>query len=514
MVENIGRVYLVGGGPGNPELITVRGQRLLQTCDAVVYDRLLADELIVLLPEHVEKHYVGKQPGRHSMSQHEINQLLVQLAHAGKRVVRLKGGDPFIFGCGSIEGAFLRDNGVEFEIVPGVTSGIAGPAYAGIPCTDRHHASFVILATGHAAADKQKPSVDWETLGKAGNGTLVLYMGVENIAANIERLIAGGMSPQQPAAIVRRATFTDQQCWTGTLEKLPAMIDQHDIKPPVVFVIGNVVELHAELDWLRGMPLLGKRIMVTRPAAQAEHVYQSLRDLGAGVLPYPTIKITEHDDAEGWRQFSFIANPHRWLVFTSENGVRFFISQYLDRYGDIRRLADFRIAAVGSGTARALADYHLRADFMPSAATVQALTGEFVSEQELHETTVIRVRGDLADDTFEQGMQRMQVECIPLTVYRTETAIWAPGLKGKLLEQPPDAIMFSSGSTIQGLLENLPQNVLDQLLEDCVVAAIGPATAKKLEQAGITVTLQSEEHTIPGLIRTLVDYFVDQDRKR
>ncbi|MFH2054334.1 MAG: uroporphyrinogen-III C-methyltransferase, partial [bacterium] len=255
MNKKPGQVYLIGAGPGHPELITVRGQRLLQHCDAVVYDYLLPDELIVLLPEHVEKHYVGKRAGKHMIPQDEINALLVNLAQQGKNVARLKGGDPFIFGCGSIEGAYLREHGIAFEIVPGITSGIAGPAFVGIPATDRHASSFLILATGHDAKDKEKSSVDWKLLGQASAGTLVLYMGVKNIADNVASLIEGGMPGDTPAAIVQRGTFASQKYWRGTLATLPKLVEEHQIEPPVLFVIGKVVDLQPELEWFKELPL-------------------------------------------------------------------------------------------------------------------------------------------------------------------------------------------------------------------------------------------------------------------
>lgn len=507
MSKKQGKVYLVGAGPGHPELITVRGQRLLQSCDAVVYDNLLPDELIVTLPEQVEKHYVGKRAGQHSVPQDEINALLVDLAKQGKNVVRLKGGDPFIFGCGSIEGAYLREHGIEFEIVPGITSGIAGPAYAGIPATDRHASSFVILATGHDAVGKIKSSVDWDLLSKAGDGTLVLYMGVKNIAANVARLIEGGMAPDTAAAIVQRGTFASQKHWRGTLESLPKLVEQHDIRPPVLFVIGKVVELQSQLEWFRNLPLLGKRILVTRPATQGLSTYQALRELGAEVCAYPTIKISEQVDTQGWIGFASIAAAHRWLVFTSENGVRYFVKQFSERYGDLRKLHEFWIAAIGSGTERALREFHLRADFVPSQATVKTLTGEFVSEQQLHDTTVVRVRGDLADNTFESGMEKMQVHCVPLTTYRTEVTSWPPGMKEKLFEYPPDAIVFTSSSTIDGLLHNLSREEIEKLLAGCAIVSIGPVTSKKLEAANLPVTVEAETFTISGIIEKLTEYY-------
>ncbi len=507
MSEKQGKVYLIGAGPGHPELITVRGQRLLQECDAVVYDYLLADELIVLLPESVARHYVGKRAGQHTLPQDEINALLVTLAAGGKNVARLKGGDPFVFGRGGEEAQYLKDNGIAFEIVPGVTAGVAAPAFCGIPGTDRRRAPYIIFATGHEASDKDTANLNWQQLAAAHDGTLVIYMGVKQVAANITRLISGGWAPETPAAIIRRGTYADQQSWLGTLESLPQLVAEHQIKPPVLFVIGKVVELQPELEWFKGLPLLGKRIMVTRPAAQAEPLYRQLRDLGAEVLTYPTIKISEKNDTQGWIGFSSIAAPHRWLVFTSANGVRFFLKQFVERYGDIRKLSEFRIAAIGSGSERALHEYNLRADFIPSEATVATLTAEFVGEQQLDNTAVVRVRGDLADKAFEEGMARMQVHCVPLTLYRTESVSWSEGLKEKLLENRPDAAIFSSSSTVAGLRHNLAQDEIKRSMKDCAIISIGPVTSDALRDTELPITAEARVHTVPGLVETLLKHF-------
>lgn len=506
-MAEVGTIYLIGAGPGDPELISVKGMRLLSECNAVVFDHLIPDELLIGLPPRRELLYVGKQAGKHTLPQDEINALLVTLAREGKSVARLKGGDPFTFGRGGEEAAYLREHDVKFEVVPGITAGIAAPAYAGIPATDRRRAPFLIFATGHKAEGKESDGIPWETLAQAQGGTLVIYMGVREIGSNVEKLVSLGMAVDTPAAIIRRGTYPSQEVYTGTLSELPMLVEKHEIKPPVVFVIGQVVELRSSLNWLTDKPLLGIRVMVTRAPAQGYTLYRKLRDLGAEVLPYPTITTVENDDPEGWRQFSCISTGHRWLVFTSENGVRYFLRQYIERYGDIRKLADFQIAAIGEGTARALRDNMLRADFVPSEATVAQLGEEFLAEEHLHEAAVVRVRGDMSDSTIEERLKEHQVEFAPITVYRTIHPFWPEGMKEKLFENPPDAVIFTSGSTVMGLYQNLEKNEVGQLFDNCVVASIGPSTSKVIREHGIRVRLEAKVHTVDEVVRMLIEHY-------
>jgi uroporphyrinogen III methyltransferase/synthase len=504
----VGKVYLIGAGPGDPELITVRGKRLLALCEVVIYDHLVPDELLIGLRNNCEKHYVGKRAGKHTLAQDEINQLMVKLAKEGKSVARLKGGDPFIFGRGGEEASYLKEHGVPFEIVPGVTAGVAAPAFAGIPCTDRRAAQYVIFATGHKADDQNSEDVPWDKLAQAQNGTLVIYMGVKEIVNTVPKLMASGMPGTTPAAAIQRGTYPSQKVVTGTMEGLPQLIEANNIIPPVIFVIGDVVNLRPQVEWLKDKPLLGVRVMVTRAADQAQELYLKLRDLGAEVLPYPTITTTENEDSEGWRRYTCIAAAHRWLLFTSENGVRYFIKQYIERYGDIRSLSDFKIAAIGEGTAKALRNNMLRPDFVPSQATVSRLGEEFLNETQLHDAAVVRVRGDLSDNTLEDRLSEFGVDCVPITVYQTTHPIWPEGMKQKLFDYRPHAAIFTSGSTVDGLYTNLSDDEVAQLMKDCVIGSIGPATTQKLKERGLTVTIEAKVHTVDQVVAELMDYFM------
>jgi len=368
----IGIVYLVGSGPGDPDLITVKGARLLESCDVVVYDALAPDELVISLPRTVEKRYVGKKAGQHSLPQDQINELLVALARDRKNVVRLKGGDPFVFGRGSEEAEYLKKHGVPFEIVPGITAGVAGPAYAGIPATDRRRASFVMFLTGHKASDKELSSVPWDWVGRAKNGTLVVYMGVSELGNIVTSLREAGMDDATPAAAIERGTYPTQRVIRATMATLQTEVERAGLKPPSLFVFGDTVKLGDVLSWMDRKPLFGLRVLVARPSDQAGWVYRDLRDLGAEVLPYPTIATEPVDDPLAWEGVTTITGDNRWLLFTSENGVRYFMNLWRDHEIDARGLADYKIAAVGFGTARALKAFNLTPDFMPTKATTSA----------------------------------------------------------------------------------------------------------------------------------------------
>lgn len=503
-----GIVYLVGAGPGDPDLITVKGKSLLQTCDAVVYDNLIPLELLITLPESTEKYYVGKKAGRHTLPQNEINELMVKLARENKRVVRLKGGDPIVFGRGGEEAVYLKENDIPYEIVPGVTAGVAGPAYSGIPVTERRQSSFVMFLTGHKADEKELPSISWEWVAQARHGTLVIYMGVKEIDEITARLKTAGMAPDTPVAVIERATFPTQHTVISTLAHIAGKVKEENINPPALFVFGDVVNLHNTLEWFENRPLFGMRIMVTRPAVQAQDLYRKLRDLGAEPLPYPTIATAEYIDDPGWENFKKIKSERRWLVFTSENGVRYFFKQYHERISDIRNLAGYKIAAVGESTSDTLSEYGIKADFVPSEATVVCLADEMQREFDMKAAAVIRVRGNLADDTVERSFAIEGARILPLTVYETKYAGWLEGMKEKLISYPPDMIIFTSGSTVKGLCLILAgESTCKKILERSQIVSIGPSTSQVIRSYNLEVTLEAKIHTVAGIIEELLAFY-------
>ncbi len=508
-VSQPGAVYIIGAGPGAPDLITVRGKQLLHSCDVVLFDNLVPHELIVTLPSAVERYYVGKRSGAPCLSQDKINALMVKLARQGKTVARLKGSDPLIFGRGAEEARCLKENGVRFEIVPGVTSGIAAAAYAGIPCTDREKASFVLFVTGHKAQEKQVSSVPWEWVAQAGSGTAVIYMGVSEIRSLTAKLTDAGMAESTAAAVIERGTFPSQRVFISTLGELATIVARNRIRPPAIFVLGEVVTLRPLIDWFYGRPLMGVRVMVTRPADQAQDMYDRLRALGAEVLAYPTIATEEFLDRPAWQALRDLSSGERWLVFTSENGVRYFMRQYFGMLGDMRGLAGYKIAVVGSGTAAALGRYHLKADFVPTRATTAALAEQLTGSKAWQDTTVVRVRGDLSVDNVDRSLTRAGASLIQVTVYRTVMPTWPAEFKEKLLEYPPDMITFTSGTSVEGLFRNLTEGEIKEIAGRAKLASIGPTTTKVAETRGLQVAIEAGEHTIPAMIQALVEYAAD-----
>jgi len=502
-----GMVFLIGAGPGDPGLITVKGKRHLKQCDAVIYDNLLAPELIVAIPPKTEKYYVGKRAGVHPVPQEQINELMLKLAREGKCVARLKGSDPLIFGRGGEEARFLKAHGIPFEIVTGVTSGIAGPSYAGIPCTHREKASFVMFVTGHKASEKLKGSVPWEWVAEAKGGTIVIYMGVGEIANITEKLIDNGMPADTPAAIIERGTFPSQRVIVATLRELPEKVAREGIKPPALFVLGEVCTLQSELEWFMDKPLLGLRIMVTRPADQSEDLYFELRQLGAEPMPFPTIATEPVHDEPGWEAIKDCLDKDAWLVFTSENCVRYFFDQFVQRFGDIRYFSRFKIAAIGTGTSRALMNYHIEPDFVPSRATVEVLSEEMKNKVRLDGAHIVRVRGNLANDYMEKALPPHGATVIPLTVYRTFHPEWPDGLKEKLFDTPPHAILFTSASTVKGLSHNLTEDEIKKITSGAEIFSLGPMVSETLTKHGFKITAQADPHDLPGMVTALLNHY-------
>jgi uroporphyrinogen III methyltransferase/synthase len=499
-----GIVYLVGAGPGDPDLITVRARYLLDNCDAVVYDSLIPDELLVTLPVEVDLRYVGKKTGEHSLPQQDINNLLVRLASQGKRVVRLKGGDPFVFGRGAEEGAYLREHGIPFEIVPGITSGVAAPAFSGIPCTDRTDASYVMFLTGHKAVDKVLSSVPWEWVGGAKDGTLVIYMGVAEIPGIVEKLLAAGMPPDLPAAAIERGTVSTQRTVTSTLSELPDAVAEAGIRPPALFVIGKVVKHHETLKWFENKPLFGARVMVTRPADQSAELYRELRELGAEVLAYPTIATIEDFRSDDWDALRKVTAKDRWVVLTSENGVRYFLKQWYATIGDIRALRDYKIAAIGDGTARALNASNIAPDFARTTGTIVGFADQMIAKLDLFNATIVRVRSNLSSERVEKTLEGSGATVIPLQVYRSFPAKWSAATKTKLFANLPDVVIFTSGAAAAGLAKNLTPEQLAELTGGATVVSIGPATTKRIESYGINVGMESKVYTMASIVEDLI----------
>ena len=362
------QVYLVGAGPGDPELITAKGLRCLQLADMVVYDNLVNTRLLEHTREGCEHVFVGKEAGRHSLPQEEIQELLVREAKEGNCVVRLKGGDPLVFGRGGEEAEALAKEGISFEIVPGVTAALAAASYSGISLTHRDHASAVTFITGHENPDKHEPRVDFAKFAQNGS-TLCIYMGMGQLRSICERLIDGGLAADTPVAVVRWATLQKQQSVQGTIATIADIVDEAELGPPALVFVGLVVQTQKAIGWFEQRPLFGKRIAITRRKEQAGELRTALEQAGAEVLELPLIEIKEAVETETFDDVCSELWGYRWLVFTSPNGVRYFMKNFLEKFEDMRSLGLVRIAAIGDATAREVRKHYLRVDLIPEEAT-------------------------------------------------------------------------------------------------------------------------------------------------
>jgi uroporphyrinogen III methyltransferase / synthase len=488
-------VYLVGAGPGDPGLLTLRGADVLGRADVVVYDRLVHPSLLELAPHAAQRVYVGKAPGGAEMGQSDINALLVEQGRAGRAVVRLKGGDPFVFGRGGEEAEALAAAGVSFEVVPGITSAIGAPAYAGVPVTHRGTSTHFTVVTGHEDPDKGSFDVDWNALAHVG-GTLVILMGAGRVAEIASRLVAGGLPPETPVAAVRNGTRADQQTVRATL----ATVGDAGVQAPAAIVVGDVAAL--DLSWFESRPLFGRAVVVTRAREQASGLRQRLEALGAAVIELPAIAVAPVD---------FDVPPlerYRWLVFTSANGVQAFFERGLVPAGlDARALAGVRIAAIGPGTAAALAVRGVRADLLPERFVAESLLEAFPPPGPDGER-VLLARADRARDVLPAGLSERGYEVDVLAVYRTVTATPDPVTVERVRRGDVDALTFTSSSTVTNLCDLLGGAPDPQPL----VASIGPVTSKTAEERGFRVDVEATEHTIDGLVDALLRAFAAAGR--
>jgi uroporphyrinogen III methyltransferase/synthase len=499
-----GFVSLIGAGPGDPGLLTLRGAEVLAQADVVVYDYLANPALLSHARPDAERIYVGKQAGSHTLSQEEINVLLVERGLAGRRVARLKGGDPFVFGRGGEEALALVEAGVPFEVVPGVTSAVAAPAYAGIPVTHRGLASSLAIVTGHEDPAKDETALDWEHLA-SGVDTLVFLMGVGNLPRIVKELVAHGRPASTPAAVVRWGTLADQQTVSGTLADIVDGVRAAGLKPPAVTVVGEVAGLRDRLRWFEDRPLFGQRVLVTRTRQQAGALSLRLRALGAAALELPTIRIVPPDD---WAPLdSAIAGLSRtdWIVFTSANGVGFFWERLRAAGLDARTLHGVRVAAIGPATAAELEAHGLLADYVPGEYVAEAVAAGLGDVRGLR---VLLPRADIARPALATLLRQGGAEVVEAPAYRTLRPEMDPGELRELLSGITVAT-FTSSSTVRNLAEMAQEAGLDlpAALERTLVACIGPVTAETAREVGLAVHLVAEEYTIDGLVEALTKPF-------
>lgn len=502
-----GKVYLVGAGPGDPDLITLKAVECLSRADVVVRDRLVSRRLLAYARQDAVIIDAGKEGGCHTLPQEEINRLIVSHAEEGKVVVRLKGGDPFIFGRGGEEAQWLEGHGIDFEVVPGVTSAIAVPAYAGIPLTHRSCNTEVTFITGHEDPANEASTIDWEWLGRS-RGTLVFLMGVKNLEENTNRLVASGRPPETPAALIQWGTTPRQKTVTGTLGNIARVASSAGIGPPAILVVGEVVNIREQINWFERRPLFGRRVVVTRTREQASILSEMLRKEGADVLEFPTIAIQDPPSWEPADRAIRQLSRYDWIIFTSVNGVSRFIERLEARGLDIRAMFSARICAIGPATAQALRELRLRVDLSPSQYTAEGLL-EVLNEGQVTGRRVLIPRALEARDTLPQGLIERGAKVDIAPVYQTviPTDDSGPAMAERLRGGEVDIITFTSSSTVQNFARMIPGDHAAALLKEAVVACIGPVTARTAQGLGIRVDVMPAEHTIPALVQALVDYY-------
>ncbi len=493
---------LVGAGPGDPGLLTLRAKECIETADVLVYDYLCNPVFLDWARPDAEKIYAGKKAGHHTLKQPEINALLVEKALAGKYMVRLKGGDPYVFGRGGEEAEALVEAGVGFEIVPGISSAIAGPAYAGIPVTHRAHNAQLTILTGHEDPEKSETSVDWAHVAKTP-GTRVLLMSIDRLDAITRRLMEHGADPETPVALVRWATTPRQETLVGTLKTIAALAVEQGFKAPAVTIIGDVVGMRDQLAWFDKRPLFGKRIVVTRTREQAGSLSRELARLGADVLELPTIRIDPPDDPAAFDEMVLHAHEYNWLVFTSPNGAERFFSRYYELREDAREIGGARIAAVGPSTAKVIRSYRFAVDLLPEEYLAEGLIKAFTAES-IENLNMLVIRPQENRDVLVDGLTRLGAIVDSAIAYKTvpETTGISQVLQN-LRENGADAITFTSASTVNHFLDlRIPWP------DGMKSASIGPVTSAALREHGLEVDIEAPSHDIPGLVQALQESLI------
>lgn len=503
-----GKVFLLGAGPGDPGLLTVKARSLLEKADVVIYDRLVNEKILNNIRPEAEVIYVGKESSRHSVPQEGINQVLLDKAREGKMVARLKGGDPFLFGRGGEEAGFLRENDVRFEVVPGVTSAIAAPAYAGIPVTHRDYTSTLTIITGHEKPGKEASSIPWHEVA-AGKGTLVFLMGVENLQYIVENLIGYGRDHNTPVALVRWGTYPYQEVLEGTLGTIVEQVLTSGFNPPAVMVVGQVVELRHKLRWFDNRPLFGKRIVVTRAQAQAGRMVTSLENLGAEVVEYPAISIESVAQPELNQKISRF-DTYNWLIFTSANGVREFFNRVFDLGFDIRDLKGPRVCAIGPVTAGELEQRGIRVSIIPEEYRAEGLTDALRLKIAPGDRVLLaRARG--AREVLPQALRALDAEVDVLDLYQAVPAAADDrGWRRYLDEGSLDMITFTSSSTVRNFVALAGAETVAKLQKNTLVACIGPITAETARSEGFRIDIEAEIYTVDGLINAIVNYYTNR----
>ncbi len=500
-----GKVYIVGAGPGDVGLLTVKGLKCLQRADVVVYDFHLNAQVLNYISHDAEFIYAGKRGGQHDMTQDRINQTLVEKAKEGKIICRLKGGDPFVFGRGGEEAEVLVDEGIEFEVIPGISSSVAAAAYAGIPLTHRAYSSSFAVVPGYEDVTKKESSIDWARLA-TGVGTIVFLMTVKNIEQVCKKLTENGRKADTPVAVVRWGTRADQTTLVGNLTTITDLVKENEIKPPAVMIVGDVVKLREKLKWIEHKPLFGHRVLVTREHSSG---FELLEELGAEIVEFHTIQIVPPDD---WSELDAAIDKidtYNWLIFTSVNGVKFFFRRLRERDRDIRDLKGVKICAVGSKTAKIISAYGINVDLVPQQFNAEGLIEAFTvgrDKPDLQGMKILLPRAEIARETFPEKIRKLGGEIDVFTAYKTvKPEVHGKRMKRFLKAGKISIATFTSASTFNNFIDIMGDDSLD-LLKDVTIAAIGPVTAQAIENAGLTVSIMPGRATVDDMVEEIKNW--------
>lgn len=502
-----GIVYLVGAGPGNPDLLTVRAKALLESAEVLVYDYLVHPAFVHFLPEACEQICVGKRKGFHSKKQEEIQEILIAKAKEGKRVVRLKGGDPFLFGRGGEEAKALAAQGIDFEVVPGISAAMGASAFGGIPLTNRNTNATLVFVTGHEDPEKMDTTVDWESLPKK-NATICVYMGVANLGSISERLVRGGFERSTPVACVEWATLGHQRICRGTLDTITEVAETFGLKAPAIIIVGETVAMSEETSWFEKKPLQGRRLVVTRSQGQASELSSMLEKLGAEVIGLPLISISRNIEPQTAEDvFSEIAS-YDWLVFSSPNGVRYFFEAFFEKFEDIRSLGFLRIAAVGKSTAKEIKKFFVTTDLIPEEANAESLAEALVATDSLDSAKILVVAGNLGRDVLLDKLEEARAIVDRFEVYKTEQTDLSENPSAKQFrELGADGIIFTSSSGVRSFVDQAKSLQLsDEALRPKTIS-IGPITSSAMKQIGMPVDLEAKEASLESLVESVVKRF-------
>lgn len=499
---NKGKVYLVGAGPGDEGLITVRGAELIASADVIVYDLLVNPVFLTRCKPSAELVYVGKQGGFHYRSQDEINEILVSYAQKGGLVVRLKGGDPYVFGRGGEEFQVLNKYDIECEVVPGITSGVAAPAYAGIPVTHRDCSSSITLVTGHKRKGEEISGLNWDALAKL-DGTIAFYMGVKNIGEISKNLRKGGMPENTPVALVRYGTYPCQQKLVGTLANIEAKVKESGLRPPAITIVGKVVDLHSELDWFGRKPLIGKRILVTRARAQASSLVKELVECGAEVVELPTIQIAPVKDLSPLKKEIEKINKYKWILFGSVNAVNVFFDTLKEEGKDVRALYANKIAAIGTETSKVLSSKGLIVDFIPTKQTSEGFVKEFPELGDVKDLDIFIPGSDLTRNVLFNGLTALGAKVNCLSTYNNTKLEYSKEELENLIDGKFDWITFCSSSSVNNYTSILREHNLFNNFDSTKIAAIGEITAQSVMNNNLEVTVMPNKPSIKELVESI-----------